>query len=114
MVAINKKRIHCVVVAVPVEAEAWSSRGALAHELVPGADPYVAELIKRLQDEVRQERRRERLHGRLSTRPRVEPNQLRGDLEVPWFDMPLEDEPLGDDPAPEFGGDTTDDVAPAW
>ena len=106
MVAINKQRIHCIIVAVPVEAEAWSSRGALAHDLVPGADPYVAELIKRLQDEVRHERRREQLH-RQATQPRFQPHQLRDDMEIPWFDLPLDDEPLGDDPAPEYGGEVS-------
>ena len=52
MVAVNRRRIHCVVVAVPAEADLFAERGALAHELVPGADPYVAQLIARLQDEV--------------------------------------------------------------
>ena len=32
-------------------------RGALAREIMPGADPYVAQLIRKLQDEVREERR---------------------------------------------------------
>lgn len=107
MVAINRKRVHCVVVAVPVEADAWASRGALAQDLVPGADPYVAELIKRLQDEVRHERRLAQLERRRTTRPRFESHQLRGDMEIPWFDMPLEDEPFADDPAPEYGGDAS-------
>jgi hypothetical protein len=117
MVAINRKRVRCVVVAVPVEADAWSERGALAHELVPGADPYVAQLIQRLQDEVRHERRMEQLNeraGRLSAKPRFEQHQLVDDLEVPWFDMPFDDEPLGEENVPEFGGDANDDVAPAW
>ena len=118
MVAINNKRIHCVVIAMPIEALA--SRGALAHEMVPGADPYVAQLIARLQDEVRQERRAERLQSRQSrlaggsTRPRFEPHQLGSDLEIPWFDMPLDDEPLSDDGVPEFGSESTDGAAPAW
>jgi hypothetical protein len=33
------------------------SRGAMAREILPWADPYVAQLIKNLQDEVRIERR---------------------------------------------------------
>jgi hypothetical protein len=106
MVAINRKRIHCVVVAVPAEAELMAERGALAHELVPGADPYVAQLIRRLQDEVRAERRREQLQtrtGRLVRRARFEQHQLVGDLELPWFDMPLDDEPLGEENVPEYG-----------
>lgn len=106
MVAINRKRIHCVVVAVPVDADFFTARGALAHELVPGADPYVAQLIQRLQDEVRAERRMEQLSesaGRLTKQARFEQEDLIGDLELPWFDMPLEDEPLGEENVPEYG-----------
>ena len=106
MVAINRKRIHCVVIAVPVEADLLAERGALAHELVPGADPYVAQLIQRLQDEVRSERRREQLHprsGRLTKQARFDEYQLVDDLEWPWFDVPLEDEPLGEENVPEYG-----------
>jgi hypothetical protein len=108
MVAINQKRIHCVVVAVPVEADLFTERGALAHDLVPGADPYVAQLIRRLQDEVRHERRVEQLHqraGLLTKQARFEQDDLIGDLELPWFDMPVEDEPLGEENLPEFGNE---------
>lgn len=108
MVAINRKRIHCVVIAVPTEADLFAERGALAHELVPGADPYVAQLIQRLQDEVRHERRMEQLHeraGRLTKQARFDQSDLIGDLELPWFDMPLEDEPLGEENVPEYGDD---------
>jgi hypothetical protein len=55
MVAFN--RIHSTVVAVPVSEEFCLSRGALAREVLPWADPYVAQLIRNLQDEVREERR---------------------------------------------------------
>jgi len=106
MVAINRKRIHCVVIAVPAEADLLAERGALAHELVPGADPYVAQLIRRLQDEVREERRMEQFHrqtGRLASRARFSQQDLVDDLELPWFDMPLEDEPLGEENVPEYG-----------
>jgi hypothetical protein len=105
MVAINRKRIHCVVIAVPVEDELLAERGALAHDLVPGADPYVAQLIQRLQDEVREERRREQFQARFGgpdRRARFDRHQLAGELELPWFDMPLEDEPLGEENVPEF------------
>jgi len=108
MVAINQKRIHCVVVAVPVEADLFTERGALAHDLVPGADPYVAQLIRRLQDEVRHERRVEQLHqraGLLTKQARFEQEDLIGDLELPWFDMPVEDEPLSEENLPEFGNE---------
>jgi hypothetical protein len=54
MVAFNN--VRCTVVAVPVTDDCWSSRGAMAREVLPWADPYVAQLIKNLQDEVRQER----------------------------------------------------------
>jgi hypothetical protein len=55
MVARNSLR--CTVVAVPVSLDRCRSRGAIAQDLLPWADPYVAQLIKNLQDEVRQERR---------------------------------------------------------
>lgn len=55
MVAFN--RIRCTVVAV--SEHPCLSRGALAREVLPWADPYVAQLIKKLQDEVRMERRQE-------------------------------------------------------
>jgi hypothetical protein len=54
MVALN--RIRCTVVAVPATEDCWTSRGAMARDVLPWADPYVAQLIKNLQDEVRQER----------------------------------------------------------
>jgi len=106
MVAINRKRIHCVVIAMPVEADLLAERGALAHELVPGADPYVAQLIRRLQEEVRQERRREQLSepaGRLTNKARFAREDFVDDLEVPWFDIPFEDDPLGEENVPEYG-----------
>jgi hypothetical protein len=120
MVAVNQRRIRCVVVAVPAEADLFAERGALAHEMVPGADPYVALLIQRLQDEVREERRLEQLSGRVgiqSRRARFERGSLAGDttgdmvgdmvgdMELPWFDMPLDDEPLGEEKMPEFGNE---------
>jgi hypothetical protein len=125
MVAVNKKKIRCVVLAVSADTEGWTSRGAMVQELVPGADPYVAQLIKRLQDEVRAERRaeelarRERLMtaiepttGPKPTKPRFEQRQLIDDLEVPWFDMP-EEEPWSDEVVPEVN-DPTDDALPTW
>jgi hypothetical protein len=53
MVAFN--RIRCQVVSVG--SDPYVSRGALARDVLPWADPYVAQLIKKLQDEVRFERR---------------------------------------------------------
>jgi hypothetical protein len=121
MVAVNKKRIRCVVLAVSADTEGWTSRGAMVQELVPGADPYVAQLIKRLQDEVREERRAEELERRerlmkviqptKTAEPRFNQRQLIDELEVPWFDMP-EEEPFGEESVPDF--DTNDDATPAW
>jgi hypothetical protein len=53
MVASN--RIRCTVVAIPVSSDRFSSR-EVAQDLLPWADPYVAQLIQNLQEEVRQER----------------------------------------------------------
>ncbi len=117
MVAVNRKRIHCVVITVPYEADAWTSRGVLAHDLLPDADPYVAQLIKRLQDEVRDERRARPhvRHGKLGPI-----NRLAGlrsptaDLEIPWLDTPADDDPFVEslDDLPEFGCDPNDDTEP--
>lgn len=118
MVVGNRKRIHCVVVAVPAETQWAASRGALAHDLVPGADPYVAQLIKRLQDEVREERRAQ---ARVRARKIAPVNRIRAlrslsaELELPWFDIPEEDDPMTEDePMPDFRRDATDDIAPTW
>ena len=54
---VARNRIRCTVVAVPVSSRTGMSRGALARDVLPWADPYVAQLIKNLQDEVRSERR---------------------------------------------------------
>jgi hypothetical protein len=54
MVAAN--RIRCTVVAVEVSPDRFTSRGVVK-DLVPWADPYVAQLIRNLQDEVRAERK---------------------------------------------------------
>jgi hypothetical protein len=56
MVARNQNRIRCIVVSVPVTPDRINNRGALSREVLPWADPYVAGLIKKLQDEVRAER----------------------------------------------------------
>jgi hypothetical protein len=54
---VARTRIRCTVVAVPASAERFASRGTLGRDLLPWADPYVAGLIRKLQDEVRRERR---------------------------------------------------------
>jgi hypothetical protein len=55
MVAFN--RVRCTVIAVSQLDNACLSRGAIAREVLPWADPYIAQLIKNLQNEVREERR---------------------------------------------------------
>jgi hypothetical protein len=55
MVAFN--RVRCTVVAVSELDKPCQTRGALARDVLPWADPYVAQLIKNLQKEVREERR---------------------------------------------------------
>lgn len=57
MVAFN--RIRCTVVAISELQQCGMTRGAIARDVLPWADPYVAQLIKKLQDEVRAERRQE-------------------------------------------------------
>jgi hypothetical protein len=54
---VARNRVRCAVVAVGASSELGVSRGALARDVLPWADPYVTQLIKRLQDEVRYERR---------------------------------------------------------
>lgn len=108
MVAINTKRVRCIVVRVPAEADLFAERGALAHEMMPGADPYIAQLIRSLQDEVRFERRIEQLQkaeGKLTREARFAAADLVGDLEWPVFDIPLDDEPLGEESLPDFSNE---------
>jgi hypothetical protein len=50
-------RIRCTVVALGMSSDNGISNGEIARDLLPWADPYVAQLIKNLQDEVRHERR---------------------------------------------------------
>jgi hypothetical protein len=60
-------------------------RGAMVRDLLPWADPYVAQLIKKLQDEVRQERRAQSLIRRQSRvdflHSACQSTQLRGEEE---------------------------------
>jgi hypothetical protein len=55
MVAFN--RVRCTVLAVSELQRAGMTRGAIVRDVLPWADPYVAQLIKKLQEEVRLERR---------------------------------------------------------
>lgn len=54
MVAFN--RVRCTVLAVSELQKCGMTRGAIVRDVLPWADPYVAQLIKKLQDEVRAER----------------------------------------------------------
>jgi hypothetical protein len=65
---IARRRIHCAVVALEVSPESRVPCGPIARDLLPWADPYVAQLIKNLQDEVREERR---LQGMMRRRDRL-------------------------------------------
>jgi hypothetical protein len=71
--------IRCSVVAVPVSSDHRLSRGALARDVLPWADPYVAQLIKKLQDEVRHERR---MRSRMSHASPLGP--VRADANTSW------------------------------
>jgi hypothetical protein len=57
-------RIRCTVVALGVSPANGLSQTAIARDFLPWADPYVAQLIKNLQEEVRQERRLQALMRR--------------------------------------------------
>lgn len=54
MVAFN--RVRCTVLAVSELKRNGMTTGAIVRDVLPWADPYVAQLIQKLQDEVRIER----------------------------------------------------------
>jgi hypothetical protein len=56
LVMVARNRIRCIVVEVDA-AGRHALHGAMVRDLLPWADPYVAGLIRKLQDEVRRERR---------------------------------------------------------
>jgi len=112
MVASNRNRIRCAVVAVPASVNRISGRGALARDLVPWADPYVMQLIRKLQQEVRQEReervqlRRQRLMAALELDEQLDEvanwtAEIVSDLELPWFEV-QDDRASDDDWASQF------------
>lgn len=53
MVAFN--RVRCTVLAVSELKKSGMTTGAIVRDVLPWADPYVAQLIQKLQDEVRME-----------------------------------------------------------
>lgn len=71
MVAFNRVKVTVLAVSEIQRIERGSiSRGAIAREVPPWADPYVAQLIRKLQDEVRAERQQQARpgHNRISGR----------------------------------------------
>ena len=56
--------IRCTVVALGLASDNDLPNTTVARDLLPWADPYVAQLIKNLQDEVRHERRMQALARR--------------------------------------------------
>lgn len=98
----RKRRIVCTVVRVPEDTSFTTQRhGARPSDLVPWADPYIAGLVRKLQQEVRQER----TPGRGMLRP-ISPNDqsVVCDLDPP--------SPLFD-PQPVIS-DWTDRGGPQW
>jgi hypothetical protein len=117
MVAPNTNPIRCTVVAVPDSTDRCSTRGALARDLVPWADPYVLQLIRKLQDEVRQERaerarrRRERLYDALELDSPLPDESawaldIDDDLEMPWDETPSDRETVDADWRPQYGDES--------
>lgn len=108
----NSSKIRCKVIAVPVgEYSPEAKAESRPSDLVPWADPYIASLITKLQAEVRLERAAEaqkamqeevQLFGRelmdfeLDAWDDIE-QQLNADIEVPWYEIPFEEEPIDDE-----------------
>jgi hypothetical protein len=128
---VARNRIRCTLVVTPEAGDRLSSRGALDRDLLPWADPYVAGLIKKLQDEVRAERRERALvrhyRAKAADEARLEPKghhsraagvnrlwSLEPTSEAdpiwnePWSDILTEPEPCGDDRVIELGDDWGD------
>ena len=78
MVASRKtKKVFCTVVRVPVSEETPHGRFAnRPSDLLPWADPYIARLVQKLQNEVRLER----MQARSAVRSH---NPLKNDLDPP-------------------------------
>jgi hypothetical protein len=122
MVASNRNRIRCAVVAVPVAGNRLAGNrlaghGALARDLVPWADPYVMQLIHKLQDEVRLEReahvrlRRQRLMSALELDEQLDEvanwtTEIVNDLELPWYEVEKESEAETEDWSSSYGDES--------
>ena len=116
---IARNRIRCIVVEVGNRTDRPAPRGALARDLLPWADPYVAGLIKKLQEEVRSERRQrasafgDRLAvGRREAAPQHDrfTARLAAEIDPSWLDLPAELGPAAGEDAPARWNDDVDDV----
>lgn len=87
---INRTVVRVAIVHSPSEG---SSR-LRARDMVPGADPYIASLIRNLQDEVREERIANSIGLIPNSASAPSSNPLRNEAEVVWekrqsgFDKP--------------------------
>lgn len=92
MIAAKSREVRCQVVVLPAEFDQMSheeKRTTRPSELVPWADPYIASLVHKLQDEVREERRLLREASAMAQRVRSgrpAASGLRGELEAPYAD----------------------------
>lgn len=117
-------RIRCRVIAVPVSGEIASWRGAARpSELVPWADPYIAGLIHRLQEDVRRQRASTRVSPDESAELQLTAFELEpldtddefvadcfNEAEWPWDDDQYDRETPDDEPraVPNFDDDRGD------
>ncbi len=68
----NQTNIRCTVVSMSIDSEsshANSQPRFRPSDLLPWADPYIASLVHKLQNEVREERRDSRLRQRVNAQP---------------------------------------------
>ena len=89
MVALNK--VRCLVFRVPAAEAVGSARSIpKPSELLPWADPYIAALVRKLQQEVRAERQ----------------ETIVGEAELPWYDDFLDEDLPGEDRLPDSYDDS--------
>lgn len=92
------RKIRCLVIEVSAETAAMSPAARARFrpsQLLPWADPYIAQLVHKLQDEVRFER-----GSQCAT---IEKTCERLDLDIPWNDEAFEMEPTEEDSPFDFG-----------
>jgi len=104
MVASN---IRCIVVEVPVNETLGLEEGRLpsrprARDLLPWADPYIATLIRNLQDEVREERAAARSEAREIAAAQA---TFLAEAQPPLVETPVESDPTHENLWPQ---------APEW